>query len=140
MKKDFQPEQKPNNEPLPIDSTSSPNCTKPNVICSQNDKPILFSCQTVQEKNEYKNTLTVKAKELKIKYWLNFVMDCLKNVDGFYEWFTNEYKNNKKQHSICFKIECWFYFDMAQIRELYLLMSSKPILTQSPSKSKTTVT
>ena len=34
MKKDFQPEQKPNNEPLPIDSTSSPNCTKPNVSSS----------------------------------------------------------------------------------------------------------
>jgi hypothetical protein len=34
MKKDFQPEQKPNNEPLFIDSTSSPNCTKPNVGCS----------------------------------------------------------------------------------------------------------
>jgi hypothetical protein len=36
MKKDFQPEQKPNNEPLPIDSTSSPNCTKPNVVRSPN--------------------------------------------------------------------------------------------------------
>jgi hypothetical protein len=33
MKKDFLPEPKLNSEPLPIDSTSSPNCTKPNVAC-----------------------------------------------------------------------------------------------------------
>ena len=35
MKKNFLPEQMPNSELLPIDATSSPNCTKPNVVCSQ---------------------------------------------------------------------------------------------------------
>lgn len=40
MKKELLPKPQPNSEPLPIDATSSHNCTKPIVICSQSQTKI----------------------------------------------------------------------------------------------------
>jgi hypothetical protein len=58
-------------------------------------------------------------------------MYCLKNTKGFYEWFDKTYKG--KEFSIVAKIGNGFYIDMAQIRELYSLMSSNAKLVSPPS-------
>jgi hypothetical protein len=149
MKKDFQPEQKPNNEPLHIDSTSSPNCTKRNVICSQSQKEgqsnILFSIGKLEfykggifDSVICKMKLQEKSNLLSFEDWLHFVMSCAKNVKSFYEWFDETYKS--KRFSIVAKVGNGFYFDESQMRDLYLLMSSNPKVVIPPSKSKTTDT
>jgi hypothetical protein len=107
MKKDFQPEQKPNNEPLPIDSTSSPNCTKPNVICSQTLEIAKFNFIT------YSNSLSFKD-------WLLILKNNLTGIDGFYEWFVETYKPKPKHFAIVSKMKNGFNLNMSQLRLIYL--------------------
>ncbi len=105
-------EQKPNNEQK--DETqlpSSPNNSNTNVIGSQS--PPMCLDDAISE-------LSVRAKEGNMELWLNFIMKCLKNVEGFYEWFGQNHKS--KEFSIVAKIGDGFYVDISQVRALLIKM------------------
>jgi hypothetical protein len=52
--------------------------------------------------------------------FLHFIMNCLKNVNGFYEWFSKTH--SKGQFQITVRNEKGFNTDLSQIRELYASM------------------
>ena len=60
MKKELLPKPQPNSEPLPIDATSSPNCTKPNVVCSQS--PPIYNSITFVESSSIFQVLYEETK------------------------------------------------------------------------------
>lgn len=88
--------------------------------------------------NEAKEKLVVKSNELDFKGFIDFIMSCLKDVNGFLEWFDKKYKS--KEFSIVARVGDGFYVDLGQIRVLYSLMSSNNKVVSPPSESKTTVT
>ena len=90
-----------------------PAIAKPTVICSQS-KLYPFKIE-----NEF---LISKSKTTELKQWLNLAMVLFQNVDIFYKWFDEKYKN--KEFSIVAKVGNGFYVDLSQMRELHLLMSS----------------
>lgn len=111
-KKNVQPEQKLNNEPNADKKQVSPAIGNTNVIGSQSP-PMLLDDAIV--------ALSIKENYTDLKTFLDFIMSCLKNVKGFYEWFDEKYKS--KEFSIVAKIGDGFYVDLGQIRELYSLMN-----------------
>ena len=75
--------------------------------------------------------LGVKENYVDLKTFLDFIMSCLKNVNGFYEWLEKQNKN--KEHSVAVRMKEGFYIDLTQIRELYSDMSSNAKLVSPPS-------
>ena len=61
--------------------------------------------------------LGVKENYADLNIFLGFIMFCLKNVNGFYEWFNKTYK--RESFCISVKIEGGFYLDLYQVRELF---------------------
>lgn len=128
-KKNVQPEQKLNNEPNADKKQVSPAIGNTNVIGSQSPPMLLDDAIAA---------LSSKETIVDLKTFLDFIIFCSKNVDGFYEWFGEKYKS--KDFSIVGRIEDFFYVDLGQIRVLYSLMSSNNKVVSPPSESKTTVT
>ena len=120
--KNRQPKPKLINEQNADKNSVSPAIAKPNVIGSQS--PPMSLDDAISE-------LSVKGKIVSLNDWVNFIMSCLKNVKGFYEWFDEKYK--RKEFSIVAKVGDGFYIDLTQIRELYSLMSSNAKLVNPPS-------
>ena len=91
-----------------------PTIGKPNVICSQS---------LTMSLSEAKKQLLVKPKNMCFDSFTDFIMSCIKDVNGFYEWFDKKYKS--KDFSICVKVGEGFYLDLTQIRNLYFKLSPK---------------
>lgn len=75
--------------------------------------------------------LGIKENYVDLKTFLDFIMSCLKNVNGFYEWFEKQNKN--KEHSVAVRIKGGFYIDLTQIRELYSDMKCIEYITKNRS-------
>ena len=108
---------------------SSPTIGNANVIGSQ-CPPMTLDDAIV--------ALGVKENYIDLKTFFDFIMSCLKNVEGFYEWFTKTH--TIRNTTIVYKLNPGFCIDLGQIRELYSSMSSSVKLTLSPSGSNTTTT
>ncbi len=67
-----------------------------------------------------------------LKSFLKFIMECLKNVNGFCEWLGTTYKRNGLPMVI--RNGKGFITDLSQIRSLYAsISSSNEKLSLSPS-------
>lgn len=70
----------------------------------------------MEDKNT-KDDLKVKAKESSFGDFHKYVVEKLKNTEGFYEWFDEQYKS--KDFSISAKIGDGFYIDLSLLRKCY---------------------
>ena len=115
-------------EPKDEVTTSSSNNTKPHVVGSQ--------CTQMSLDNAIV-ALGYKENTVNLRTFSFFILHCLKNVVGFYEWIIST--NNPKYLKIAGKISGGgFYMDLRQIRELYSSISSNIKDSISPSVSNTT--
>ena len=64
--------------------------------------------------------LTTRSKDANMELWLSFIIRCLNEVEGFYDWFDKTYK--RESFSIVIKIEGGIYVDLSQIRMLLIKM------------------
>jgi len=101
---------------------SSQPCSNTFVIGSQSPPMLL---------DDAISALSVKENYVDLKTFLDLIMHCLKNVQGFYEWLDKQ--NKSKENSVAVRLKEGFYINLTQIRELYSDISSNAKLVSPPS-------
>lgn len=100
-------------EPKDEVTTSSSNNTKPHVVGSQ--------CTQMSLDNAIV-ALGYKENTVNLRTFSFFILHCLKNVVGFYEWFGSAYERDSLP--IVMRNGKGFIIDLSQIRSLYASISS----------------